>query len=70
MGSDRSALIGTDRFLARHDRRWFLKVAGGSTALAFWLRNGIARAAEAVDTGAARATLDGMVRISNSGAGG
>lgn len=37
--------IGSDSFFARHDRRWFLKVAGGSLALAHWLRNGIASAA-------------------------
>jgi Protein of unknown function (DUF1552) len=31
-------------FLSRHDRRWFLKLAGGSVALAHWLQSGIARA--------------------------
>jgi hypothetical protein len=40
-------VIGGDRFFARHDRRWFLKMAGGSVALAHWLRNGVAQAAGA-----------------------
>jgi hypothetical protein len=31
-------------FVERHSRRWFLNVAGGSVALAHWLRNAIARA--------------------------
>lgn len=31
-------------FVARHDRRWFLRVAGGSVALAYWLERAIRRA--------------------------
>ena len=51
-----------DDFVARKGRRWFLSVAGGSVALAYFLQRGIGRAHLGPEAARERRPLRGRLR--------